>query len=77
MKKNAFVSGCAKGIGKEIALDLARSGYNIIATYNTSLKEIELLKKKIDSIGVKFDYYKLDLSDENNIDEVCNAIKDK
>ena len=40
MKKNALVTGCAKGIGREIALDLARSGYNIIATYNTSLKEI-------------------------------------
>jgi len=77
MKKTAFITGCAKGIGREIALDLARSGYNIIATYNTSLKEIKLLKNKIESIGVKFDYYKLDLSIEEEIDYVCNNIKDK
>lgn len=77
MKRNALITGCAKGIGREIALDLARSGYNIIATYNTSLKEINELGKKIESIGVKFDLYKLDLSIEENINEVCNIIKEK
>lgn len=77
MKKNALVTGCAKGIGREIALDLARSGYNIIATYNTSLKEIEELRKKIEYIGVKFDSYKLDISNDGNINEMCNDIKDK
>ena len=77
MKKCAFVTGCAKGIGREIALDLARSGYNIIGTYRTSLKEIESLKCKLDLIGVSFDYYKLDLSDEDNINRVCKNIKEK
>lgn len=77
MKKNALVTGCAKGIGREIALDLARSGYNIIATYNTSIKEINELKNKIESIGVKFDFYKLDISNEVNINEMCNEIINK
>ena len=67
MKKTALITGCAKGIGREIALDLARSGYNIIGTYNTSLKEINELKNKVESIGVNFDFYKLDISDEKNI----------
>ena len=77
MRKNALVTGCAKGIGREIALDLARSGYNIIGTYNTSLNEINELKNKIESIGVKFDLYKLDISNENNINEMCNDITNK
>lgn len=77
MKKNAFITGSAKGIGREIAFNLARSGYNIIATYNTSLKEINELEKKIKNIGVDFYSYKLDLSSEKSIDEVCNIIKDK
>ena len=75
MKKNALVTGCAKGIGREIALDLARSGYNIIATYNTSIKEINELKNKIESIGVKFDLYKLDLSSEDSVNEMCNEVR--
>ena len=77
MKKYALITGCAKGIGREIALDLARSGYNIIATYNTSLNEINELKNKIDSIGVKFDLYKLDISSEDNVNEVCSKIISK
>lgn len=77
MRKTALITGCAKGIGREIALDLARSGYNIIATYNTSLKEINDLKIKIENIGVNFDLYNLDLSDEENINDVCNCLKEK
>lgn len=77
MKKTAFITGCAKGIGREIALDLARSGYNIIATYNTSIKEINELKNKVENIGVNFDLYKLDLSNESNINDVCNKLKEK
>lgn len=77
MRKTALITGCAKGIGREIALDLARSGYNIIATYNTSLKEINELKNKVENIGVNFDLYKLDLSSEDNINDVCNSLKDK
>ena len=77
MKKNAFITGCAKGIGKEIALELARSGYNIIATYNTSKNEIELLKKEIETTGVQFNCYKLDLTSEDNINDVCDVIKEK
>ena len=77
MKKIAIVTGCAKGIGKEIALDLAHNGYDIIGTYNTSFNEIESLKKRIDNIGVKFYRYKLDLLNEDNINEFCNIIKSK
>lgn len=77
MKKNALITGCAKGIGREIALDLARSGYNIIGTYNTSESEINELKNKVEAIGVKFDLYKLDISNEENLNEVCNNILEK
>lgn len=77
MKKNALITGCAKGIGREIALDLAGIGYNIIATYNTSIKEITELKNRIESIGVKFDFYKLDISNEDSINEMSNEIINK
>lgn len=77
MNKNAFITGCARGIGRKIAIDLARLGYNIIGTYNTSLEEIIDLQKNIESIGVKFDYYKLDLSNEESINNVCYEIKNK
>lgn len=72
MKKIAVVTGSAKGIGKEIALELARDGYDIIGTYNTS--NIEELKKRIENIGVKFYSYELDLLDEEEIISFCDEI---
>lgn len=77
MRKVAIITGCAKGIGREIALELARDGYNIIGTYLTSKSEIENLKNRIELIGVKFDYYKLDLSEESEIKKFCDIMKSK
>ena len=77
MKKTAIVTGCAYGIGKEIVLELARDGYNIIGTYNTSLNKINELKKRVEVIGVKFDCYKLDLTNESEIKEFSSNMKSK
>ena len=77
MKKVAVVTGCAKGIGKEIALDLAREGYSIIGTYNTSFNKIQDLEKKIESIGVGVEFYKLDLLNEEEIKNFYNHVKTK
>lgn len=75
MKKTAIITGCSRGIGREIALELARDGYNIIGTYNTNIADIKKLKDKIDAIGVKFEYYKLDLTNSNDIDSFYENIK--
>ena len=75
MKKIAIVTGCAKGIGREIALELARDGYDIIGTCNTSIEEMYNLKNRIESIGVKFYSYKLDLLNEDEINSFCDNIK--
>ena len=77
MKRVALITGCSKGIGREIALELARDGFDIIGTYNTDLDNIRDLKEKIDNIGVCFDYYKLDLTNDNNVNEFLNNIRNK
>ena len=74
MDKYALITGCSKGIGKEIALALASIGYNIIGTYNTSLEEIKNLKYEVEIKGVSFNYYKLDLLDDNNVDKFLKDI---
>lgn len=75
MKKIAIITGCAKGIGREIALELARDGYDIIGTFNTSINEINTLKSKIEAIGVKFHSFKLNLLKDDEINDFCAYIK--
>ena len=75
MRKKAIITGCAKGIGREFALELARDGYDIIGTYNTSIIEINNLKTRIEAIGVKFNFYKVDLLNEDEINSFCDYIK--
>lgn len=75
MKKTAIITGCSKGIGREIALELARDGYNIIGTYKASITEIYTLKEKIENIGVKFYSYKIDLLNEDEVNSFCDDVK--
>lgn len=75
MKKAAIITGCSKGIGKEITLELARDGYDVIGTYNTSFKEMSNLKIRVEAIGVNFYSYKLNLLNEEEINNFCNNIK--
>ncbi len=58
-----LVTGAAKRIGREIALELARSGYDIVLHYNTSKEEAIKTAKDIKKIGCDVALVELDLAD--------------
>jgi 3-oxoacyl-[acyl-carrier protein] reductase len=60
--KTALVTGSAKGIGRGIALELARNGYDIAIHYRNSLKEAEQFKLEIEALGVKAIILKADVT---------------
>lgn len=51
--KSAIVTGATRGIGRAIALELAKRGANIAFNYSKSAEEAEKLKAEIESLGVK------------------------
>lgn len=67
MGKTALVTGASRGIGKAIALRLAKDGYSIAVNYNSNQEAAEKTAAEIRSLGVEAKIYKADTS---RIDEV-------
>ena len=51
--KSAIVTGGTRGIGKAIALELAKRGANVAFNYAKSADEAEKLKTELENAGVK------------------------
>jgi 3-oxoacyl-[acyl-carrier protein] reductase len=51
--RSAIVTGGTRGIGKAIALELARRGCNVAFNYSKSGEEAEKLKAEVNGLGVK------------------------
>ena len=62
MNKGIVVTGASRGIGREIAKELAIKGYNIVANYNKSEKQIKELQEELRKENINLDIYKADVS---------------
>ncbi|WP_114745551.1 SDR family oxidoreductase [Falsibacillus pallidus] len=63
MRKTAFITGGAKGIGKKTAFALAAEGFNIALNFNTSKKDAEELSETIEKeFGVESAAFQGDIS---------------
>ncbi|MFI3206750.1 MAG: SDR family NAD(P)-dependent oxidoreductase, partial [Clostridia bacterium] len=69
--KNAIVTGASRGIGKEIALKLAKQGANI-AVIDMNKNEDTL--KEIADLGVKVEFYSCDVSSSAETKAVVKEI---
>jgi NAD(P)-dependent dehydrogenase (short-subunit alcohol dehydrogenase family) len=63
-QKAVLVTGAAKRLGREIALQFARQGWDVAVHYGRSEQEAQETVKQIQGLGVKADAFQADLADE-------------
>ena len=71
--KVALITGATRGIGKEIALELAENGFDIAINYRSKQEGMEELKKEIEKHNVRAEFVKADVS---NFEECENMVKE-
>jgi hypothetical protein len=75
MAKSIMITGAARGIGRGVALEMAKRGYNLALTDILS-DELELVKKDILSqhSSVKVETRTLDISDYEKVYKIVNEL---
>ena len=78
MNKVVLITGGARGIGKAIALELAKNNYDIVINYLTSEKEAMQLKETIiNEYGVQCLAIRADISLEDEVDQMITTIENE
>lgn len=69
--KTAIVTGSSSGFGELIAIELAKTGYNVIATMRNLKKQDALLKlSAAEKVSDKITIFPLDVTQQQSIDEL-------
>lgn len=73
--KVALVTGGSRGLGKEMALSLAKKGLDVIITYRINKEEADKVVEEVEGIGRRAASLQLDLAHINTIDGFVNETK--
>lgn len=73
--KNALVTGASRGIGRGIALSLAKQGAKVAVNYRSKMEEAEAVVKEITSLGSEAFSVQVDVSDSKSVAKMFETIK--
>ncbi|RIL12916.1 3-oxoacyl-ACP reductase [Acinetobacter baumannii] len=72
----ALITGASRGLGRNMALHLAKRSIHIIGTYRSGAAEAETLKQEIEAQGGKAVMLPLDITDTTSYQTFSKAIAD-
>ena len=75
--QTAVVTGASRGIGKAIAISLAKEGAEVIVNYSSSLENANKVVSEINSFGGKAYPLQADISNENSVNDFIKTVLDK
>lgn len=71
----ALVTGASKGIGRAIALELAKNNFDVAINFNRSEEPAKNLCAEIKNLGVNAEIFKADVSNYNQVAEMFKNVK--
>ena len=77
MRTVALVTGASRGIGKQIALTLAKEGYDLACHYRTENPALSEIQKQIEENGVSCFWVQGDISRWEDCEDIAEKVKEK
>lgn len=71
--KRALITGCGRGIGREIALHFARAGLDLVLTARTQ-SQLEAVAKEVQELGRDALVVSADISHEDEVEKLGQAV---
>ncbi|MCG6189442.1 SDR family oxidoreductase [Maribellus maritimus] len=72
--KIALVTGGSRGLGREMALSLAKKGIDVVLTYKSSKQKADEVVTEIQSLGQKAAAFQLDTANVKEFDEFLSVV---
>lgn len=76
-RKVALVTGGSRGIGKEVAKEFAKNGYNLAINYVSDNTNVEELQKEFKELGAESLFIKTDVTNFNDCENMVKSIIEK
>lgn len=73
--KIALVTGGSRGLGKNMAIAIAKKGIDVIITYNSKKDEADLVVKEIENLGQKAASLQLNVADTSSFDTFFKEVQ--
>ncbi|WP_338792788.1 SDR family oxidoreductase [Bernardetia sp. MNP-M8] len=73
--KIAVVTGGSRGLGKDMAINIAKKGIDVILTYNNNKEEAQKVVKQIEEIGQKAVALQLNVAEIKSFDSFTENVK--
>lgn len=74
MKRTVLITGGARGIGRQMAIDFGNAGYNVIICYNKSEKQAMELVNELNAKEIACQAIKADVSDSKQVQAMLGAV---
>jgi len=75
--KNALVTGASRGIGRAIAIELAKQGANVAVNYAGSADKAEAVVKQLEAFGVAAFAVQADVANEDSVKDMVKQTVDQ